>query len=832
MAKRGDAYTYRGGKKLRLAKEPDKLVTRLLPDEVEDMGLEKVEEVSSHSTRVTVTPPELESVMARMRAVAPTHHAYELAETGEEFLITDRVLVTFRRPLSSDELAGFINKYALIQRERYSDRDFLFQLTDHTGMNPVKLVVKLMEEESALVENAENDLNQRAAPAMPLLAPTDPHYFRQWYLHTRATSADFDPRSSTNCEQAWQALGGYGSADVVIGITDDGCKLDHGDFDATDKFAGWAYFQGTRLVTNTDIDAQRTRMYTVGENHGTSCAGVAAGEADAQLTVGAAPGCRLLPVKWELSGGYLLTADSKLLTLLNYVTDKVDILSNSWGRVPSSLHATLVLRRIRELAESGGRRGKGIVFLFAAGNENCPLVYDGPVSVPYSDGWKQQAGGSVVWEGPRTSRKFQNDLTDVPGVAHVAALASTARRSHYSNYGAGVTLCAPSSNSHAYWRADVPGLSVTTATGTPSGVTHAFGGTSSATPLVAGIAALVISANPELNATQVLSVLKRTASKDLGTTPYSRTPAASFDSDTSWDVSPVAPFDNGAFVNTTDPDGTWSPWFGHGRVDARAAVLEAMRLRASAGGARQFRSQPALPIPDNRAGGITDEIRITEPSIVRRIAVDVSIAHPWIGDLRVRLLPPGGGTGIVLHNRTGEGKDHLRVTFDETTTPALATLHGAGIQGAWRLVVEDLAPYDEGTLESWGLTIVTEAATNRLSDEAGLHIPDADPGGITRTIDVPDAELIRDIVVGIEITHPWLADLRVTLVAPGQAEIALPLGHSAERGRITRVWRSQDYSALRALRGKNPLGAWQLKVIDRLRHDEGRLDRWYLEIAR
>ena len=53
-------------------------------------------------------------------------------------------------------------------------REYLFQLTDHTGMNPVKLVVKLTEEEP-LVASAEHDLNYRAQISqLPL--PTCPFY--------------------------------------------------------------------------------------------------------------------------------------------------------------------------------------------------------------------------------------------------------------------------------------------------------------------------------------------------------------------------------------------------------------------------------------------------------------------------------------------------------------------------------------------------------------------------------------------------------------------------------------------------------------------------------
>jgi hypothetical protein len=127
--------------------------------------------------------------------MAPTHHAYYVADSGQEFLITDRVLVTFRQPPTPEELDGFIGRYALVIREAYSDREFLLQLTDHTGMNPVKLVVTLQEEEP-LVEIAEHDLNRRAS-VYQFALPTDPFYLRQWHLHTRRADPLFDARSSS-----------------------------------------------------------------------------------------------------------------------------------------------------------------------------------------------------------------------------------------------------------------------------------------------------------------------------------------------------------------------------------------------------------------------------------------------------------------------------------------------------------------------------------------------------------------------------------------------------------------------------------------------------------
>lgn len=576
MSNSQEDYTYRAGQKINLVKRPDQFIVRALPDRLEEFGITDTEQVSSTSSRVTTRVVDLEPLMSQARHLAPTHHTYQVAETGEDFLITDRIFVTFHKPLTTDQVDAFAGRYGLMQRQAYSDRDYLFQLTDHTGMNPVKLVVKLTEEEP-LVEMADHDLNY-LAKTYELGLPTDFHYRQQWHLHTRLNHAHFDHRASSGCEAAWQLLGSFGSPDVVVGVTDDGCRLDHSDFNSSGKFAGWGYFIGGRLVKNIDIDADPTQMYQVGANHGTSCAGIIAAELDALLTVGAAPGCKLFPIKWESSGPSLFISDSKLRTTLDYVADKVDILSNSWGSVPQSLWSPVVTRRIAELAQNGGRRGRGIVFLWAAGNENCPIQHTASVDVPYTNGWTRRPDGSWIWVGVNTSRHFQNNLVGIPGVMHIAALASTGQRSHYSNYGTGIGVCAPTSNSHMYHRLTVQGLGITTTTGSSSLTTSSFGGTSSATPLVAGIAALTISANPELTALEVISILKQTASKNLNLENYPRTPSANFDPDPTWDVSPIAPFNQGDFTDIGDPDGTWSPWFGHGRVDALRAVAEAQRV--------------------------------------------------------------------------------------------------------------------------------------------------------------------------------------------------------------------------------------------------------------
>lgn len=820
-------YTYRGGKRISLKKRPDQFVVRSLPDEL-PQKMADAKQVSSASSRVTCAPKDLERLMDDAREMAPAHHAYEVADTGGDFLITDRIIVAFRQPPSVEDFGQFLAKYGLRVVEAYSPREYLLQLTDHTGMNPVKLVVKLTEQESDLLESVDHDLNMIAQTAAISL-PTDPSYAQQWHLHRQLPAAtDYDPRSSARCDEAWQLLDHFGSNDVVVGVTDDGCQLDHPDFDAAapKKFAGWGYFEGTTLFREGDPGAIPAKMYQVGANHGTSCAGVIAAEVDAVMTVGAAPGCRLLPIKWESSGPSLFISDSKLRTALDYMADKVDVISNSWGIVPTSSWSSVTKNRIRQLAQTGGRRGRGIVFLWAAGNENCLISHVASQDVPFTNGWNSTG---TTWIGVSTSRVFSNDLVGIPGVMHIAALASTAQRSHYSNYGTGIELCAPSSNSHRFRRLSLPGRGITTTRG-QSTVTSQFGGTSSATPLVAGIAALVVSANSQLTALEVIGILKQTASKDLNMTPWPRTPSASFDPDTSWDVSPVAPFESGAFQNVNSLDGTWSPWFGCGRVDAVAAVRRAMELAGNRSSHVSATSTIELPIPDNNPVGVVSRMNIAEDGVIQSIKLSVDIAHTYIGDLVVRIVAPVGRRAD-LHRRSGASAHNLVKTYDELSTPELSTFRGAPIGGVWSLEITDLAAVDEGKLRQWKIEAeVLRDASVRQESTPGVTIPDDNTGGIADTLTIADPRTISDIFVELDITHTFIGDLRVELRGPDGITALLHDQTGGDTDNLRRTFRLSDTPALNPFVGRPAAGPWTLAAADLAARDIGKLNRWALSV--
>jgi subtilisin-like proprotein convertase family protein len=822
-------YTYRNGKRVYLKKEPDQFVVRTQPEDLLRMGVTgEFEKVSPTSTRVTVSRNMVNPLMDQLRLNTVAHHAYTQENTGAEFLVTDRIIVTFRYAADNETLNAFMAKYALILKDKYSDREYLFQLTDHTGMNPVKLVVLINETENDLVELCEHDLNKRMN--MSINIPADAKYLQQWHLHTHLTSASFDPRSSSNCEGAWNVLGNFGSTDVVIAVTDDGCKLDHTDFDSPNKFANWGYMSGSTLITRDAVSAIPSKMYQTGADHGTCCCGVVAAEVDASLTVGAAPGCRLLPIKWESSGPSLMISDSKMMTMLNFIADKADVVSNSWGSSPEFIFSSNVINKITQLAQNGGRRGKGIVFLWAAGNENCPVNFSGTVDVPYNNGYNRFG----TWQGVATSRIFEHNLAGIPGVMHVAALASNAQRSHYSNYGNGISVCAPSSNSHEYWRMAVTGLGILTSSGQFPFFDAEFGGTSSATPLTAGIAGLVISANPALTAFEVVSILQRTASKNLNMTGYNRTPAASFDPNTSWDVSPVVPFENGDFSDIGHTDGTWSGWFGFGKIDAKAAVDEAIRLggNGTTGNNNVITksSSPGAAIPDNNPAGITDIITVTEGGTVASLKVDLDITHTYIGDLVIRIISPRG-TPVTLHDRNEASTKNINKTYDLASTPSLTIINGEPADGNWTLEIKDIAAIDSGILTKWTLHIDTGPGnTIMLEETPGITIPDNNPAGIERSMITAATGTIKEIEVGIDITHTYIGDLLVNLVSPDGTVVSLHSGAGGSADNIITAYNFNNNVRLQVLRSSNIQGSWKLKVSDIAGQDIGKLNKWSVKI--
>jgi subtilisin-like proprotein convertase family protein len=297
---------------------------------------------------------------------------------------------------------------------------------------------------------------------------------------------------------------------------------------------------------------------------------------------------------------------------------------------------------------NSGRGGKGCVVLFAAGNGNESVDNDGYAS-------------------------FSK-------VIAVAACNDSGKRSFYSDFGAAVWCAFPSNDTvpaktTGIWTTDRSGNAGynpgQAARGDLAGnYTNRFGGTSSATPGAAGVAALVLSRNPSLRGVDVRDILKRCCDR----------------------IDPAG----GAF----DANGH-SRLYGFGRLNARKAVELAMP--AVAGDVQIRTAARDVPVRDLQTA--TLDLTVADNRPLQGLRVTVDIEHTFIGDLVVAVVPPPAmGVGrTVLHSRTGGGTQNLRQTYDAISTPGLAAFSGRIPQGTWRLEVADQDRRDEGKIRSFTL---------------------------------------------------------------------------------------------------------------------------------
>ncbi len=114
--------------------------------------------------------------------------------------------------------------------------------------------------------------------------------------------------------------------------------------------------------------------------------------------------------------------------------------------------------------------------------------------------------------------------------------------------------------------------------------------------------------------------------------------------------------------------------------------------------------------------------------------------------------------------------------------------------------------------------------THTYADAVETAIPDNDPGGVSRIIEIPDTFDIADLKLELDVRHTYIGDLKITL-SPAGTEVTV---HGNEGGGADDI---QTTLAVQGFGGQDASGEWQLKIVDSASYDTGRLVGWKLIIS-
>jgi len=309
----------------------------------------------------------------------------------------------------------------------------------------------------------------------------EPYFQYQWYLSY--TKNDFtrtlqvDPNASIHILDAWKTSLGE---DVLVAVIDNNFEVTHKDLQANI----YDYY-------NIDYNSKNVENDSDESSHGTATAGFVAAVANGYGIVGTAPAAKLLLIQ------QFFDDDAYTIKAFEYARKRgAKIISNSWGTGHVSEAVAAELAYLKD---------QNITIFFASGNNG-----------PTGDNGNQNLDMPGVY-----------DESELPSVIGVGATNEFNRLASYSNYGKNIDILAPGGDIPDLGGLGLLGLDDTGAKGSPySSYTfqnhytlyiddaHAFHiGTSFACPIAAGVAALMLSANPTLTPEDIRTILIQTADK-------------------------------------------------------------------------------------------------------------------------------------------------------------------------------------------------------------------------------------------------------------------------------------------------------------------------------
>jgi len=384
--------------------------------------------------------------------------------------------ITAQSKLVLDKVQGTIRKFGL-QSMRLLFQQETFSSNSHQQLSHIYLarfpwyanISQIIQKLKSLqfVKYAEPNYLYKVS-----VLPDDPQFSSQWALHNEITDFDIDAPEGWDIEQ--------GSPEVIIAVIDTGADYTHPDLAANiwhnpleipgngidddgngyiDDVIGWDFVDAAGGASDEDFEMPDNDPMDK-HGHGTHVAGIAGAVSNNGLGIaGVAWNCKIMPVRAgykTATGDGVLESDDAARAIVYAAENGAKIINLSWGDTQQSS----IIEDAIDFAVSNGA-----LVCAAAGNENS--------------------------NAPMYPASSANN-----GVIAVGATDNQDQRAYFSNYGSWVDVSAP-------------GVSIYS-TYLNNGLRN-MSGTSMATPIVSGVAALLFSHFYDQSTIEVKNRIMRSA---------------------------------------------------------------------------------------------------------------------------------------------------------------------------------------------------------------------------------------------------------------------------------------------------------------------------------
>ncbi|HEX7673197.1 MAG TPA: S8 family serine peptidase [Bdellovibrio sp.] len=523
----------------------------------------------------------------------------------------------------------------------------------------------------------------------------DPLLDLAWHLNNTGQKV-FASSSGTagmdlNLQKTW-AAGVYGKG-VKIQISDTGFEDTHEDLQDNFLYDGTSkdYTLYYPYTSNTAPPKSSSDV------HGTSVAGLAAAVGwNGRGSRGVAPKASIVSsnvISASVSPTYSMLGDS--------ASSDFDISNMSWGSTQNYVsrnsdntdYETILFQQVVL-----GRNGKGKIFVKAAGNDYQVDCYQASGTTcignsnfdqdnvnPYqivvaaltANGWSASysSGGSNLWISSFGGMYGYDSpamiTTDRMGCSYGEATSSSTSTLSFDKGGSGNTGC---------------------------NYTASFNGTSSASPTLTGVVALMLEANPDLTWRDVKYILAKTARQTNSPAAITSHPLnKTLPTGLVWEQAYVTNAAGFKFHN----------WYGFGTVDADSAVTLAKSYTSTLGtySDTTWYSSGTLntTIPNYSAAGVTSTISVTNNMKIEAVRIKLAVSHPAISELQIELTSPSGTKSIIIN---GQNALTNQSTYDGNEIFLSNAFFQESSYGTWTLKVIDTSTNSgTGTLTNWSINI-------------------------------------------------------------------------------------------------------------------------------